>query len=343
MGFSFFERLTSLDYLFESWEMFRRGKRHTLDVQIFERYLEDNIFSLRDELLSCNYKHGPYFQFDVFEPKRRHISAASVKDRLVHQVVFSLLSEVFEKKFIFHSFSSRIGKGTHLACDHLRKMVYKVSLNGYQHCYALKMDIRQFFAQVDQRILKKLLQQAIKEEKMLWLINLIIDSFQTKGLEKTGLPLGNVTSQLFANIYLHELDIFVKQILKQKFYLRFCDDFIFLSRDSSELLSLIPDIRSFLANALHLELHPKKIILRSLHQGIDFLGYVHFFHHRLVRLTTKRRMLHKLREADDLFFQGKLSEESFNQGLQSYLGLLSHAHQHNLSQNLRNMYSQTNS
>ena len=194
MNYPLFEKMISLEYLFESWYAFRRGKRKKLDVQIFERHLEDNIFSLRDELASCEYKHGPYFQFDVFDPKRRFISAASVRDRLVHQMVFSLLSDVFEKRFIFHSFSSRLGKGTHLGCDFLKRMLLKASQNGSQDCYALKMDVRRFFANVDQALLKQLLQKAIGDEKMLEITDIIIDSFQTEGAEKIGLPLGNVTT-----------------------------------------------------------------------------------------------------------------------------------------------------
>lgn len=338
MGCCLFDKLTSLEHLFDSWDVFKRGKRNTVHVQIFERYLEDNIFGLRDELATFTYQHGRYFQFDVFDPKRRHINAASVKDRLLHQAVFSILSDIMEKKFIFHSFSSRVGKGTHLACEHLKRMIYQVSGNGMLPCHSLKMDVRQFFAQIDHHILKQRLREAISDNKMLWICDSIIDSFHTQGMKHVGLPLGNVTSQLFANVYLHDLDIFMKQIYKQKFYIRFCDDFILLSQNKAELLSLISPIRFFLANFLHLELHPKKIIYRSLHQGIDFLGYIHFFHHRLVRTTTKRRMVRKLDETLHLFFEEKLSASSFNQSLQSYLGLLSHANHYDLSQTLKNMY-----
>lgn len=337
MEFNLFENMVSLEHLFECWDLFRRGKRENFDVQVFERHREDNIFSLRDDLMSLEYKHGAYFQFDVFEPKKRNINAASVKDRLVHQIVFSVLSKVFDKRFIFHSFSNRANKGTHLGSSFLTKMLCKSSLNGTRSCYALKMDVRKFFDHVDHSILKMLIRRVIGDEKMLKIVDIIIDSFQMDG-KRIGLPLGNLTSQLFSNIYLHELDVFVKHKLRKKFYLRYCDDFIIVSHDLSELKELVPLIGSFLNDSLRLTLHPKKIILRKLSQGIDFLGYIHFLHHKLMRVSTKKRMLRRLHYAQELFFANKITPTSMDQRLQSYLGLLSHANQHNLSQAIKNAF-----
>ena len=329
--------MVSLENLFECWDLFRRGKRQKYDVQVFERHREDNIFSLRDDLISLKYKHGAYFQFDVFDPKKRNINAASVRDRLVHQVVFSTLSSIFDKRFIFHSFSSRSGKGTHLGSSFLMKMLHESSLNGSLNCYALKMDIKKFFDNIDHAILKKLIRKVVNDEKLLKIVDIIIDSFQMDG-KRVGVPLGNVTSQLFANIYLHELDVFIKHKLRKKFYLRYCDDFIIVSHDFSELKELIPLVGLFLNDSLQLKLHPKKIILRSLHQGIDFLGYIHFFHHQLLRMSTKKRMFRRLHHAQELFFANKITATSMDQKLQSYLGLLSHANHYTLSQILKNAF-----
>jgi retron-type reverse transcriptase len=196
-------------------------------TQCFERHLEDNIFQLHEDLVTSRYQHGPYSQFHVFDPKERHISKASVRDRLVHQLIYSALTKIWDKKFIFHSFSCRQRKGTHLGITHLQRMMRKVSSNGKKSCFALKMDIRRFFDAMDHRILKQLIRKHISEQKILNLIEFIIDSFQV-GLSSKGLPLGNVTSQLFANIYLHELDHFVKHVLRFHYYLRYCDDFILL-------------------------------------------------------------------------------------------------------------------
>ncbi len=158
--------------------------------------------------------------------KLRHISKASVKDRLVHQMVYDALTDIFDKQFIFHSLSSRLEKGTHLGVTQLQRMIRKRSANGTKPCYALKMDIKRFFDSIDHQILKTLLRKKVQDSTTLKIIDTIIDSFHVKHTKDKGIPLGNVTSQLFANIYLHELDDFVKQTLRARYYIRYCDDFI---------------------------------------------------------------------------------------------------------------------
>ena len=199
----------------------------------------------------------------------------------MHQAVFDLLYDYFDKKFIFHSLSSRLGKGTHVGVKQLKGMIKKVSRNGTLPCFALKMDIRKFFDTMDHEILKSLLRKYIRDDKALWLIDSIIDSFIT------GIPLGNVTSQLFANVYLHELDDFVKETLREKYYLRYCDDFIILSTDDTHLKQLVGKIECFLNTVLRLQLHPKKVSIRKLSQGIDFIGTILFEHHTLTRTRTR--------------------------------------------------------
>jgi RNA-directed DNA polymerase len=338
--YNLFEKMTSLDHLFQCWEQFRRGKRKRKDIQCFERHLEDNIFQLQHDLLTLQYRHDSYNHFYVTDPKQRHISKASVRDRLVHQIVHNVLADVFDKKFIFHSLSSRLGKGTHIGITQLHKMIRKVSANGTKACYALKMDIKRFFDTIDHQILKNLLRKNITDAKALTIIDAIIDSFQVNngGLGNVGIPLGNVTSQLFANVYLHELDDFIKQDLRERYYLRYCDDFIILSRYEHHLKHIIATIREFLSTILKLELHPKKVIIRKLDHGIDFVGYMLFSHHILLRTRTKRRMKTRLKEAYECFLNGTIDIVSMDQKLQSYLGILSHADQYTLSQALKNAY-----
>ncbi|HLB53389.1 MAG TPA: reverse transcriptase/maturase family protein [Chlamydiales bacterium] len=303
---------------------------------MFERHLEDNIFQLQEDLRIFQYSHSSYHQFYVTDPKQRHISKASVRDRLVHQVVYDSLTHILDKKFIFHSFSSRLGKGTHIGVDQLRKMIKKVSCNGFKPCFALKMDIRRFFDTIHHPTLKLLLRKYIKDENAMRLIEMIIDSFKVS--DEHGIPLGNVTSQLFANVYLHKLDEFIKQQLREKFYIRYCDDFIILSNNKSHLQTLIVSIREFLSQNLQLDLHPKKVIIAKLTSGIDFLGYVLFEHHTLMRARTKQRMKKRLQTAFEEYLIGVTDPMSMNQKLQSYLGLLSHADQHNLAIGLTNAY-----
>jgi RNA-directed DNA polymerase len=196
------------------------------------------------------------------------------------------------------------------------------------------MDIKRFFDSVDTSILKTLIRKQVQDEKILQIIDMIIDSFfHTKTADKTsGIPLGNLTSQIFANIYLHELDLFIKHKLKEQFYLRYCDDFIILSKHKERLQALIPIIQNFLTNQLHLQLHPKKISIRPLKQGIDFIGYVLYPKHTLIRPKTKKRALKRLRKC------AEMGKANINQTLQSYLGILSHCHQYTFSQTLKNVY-----
>jgi RNA-directed DNA polymerase len=335
-----FKRISSLVYIFECWNEFKRGKRKRKDIQSFERHLEDHLFKLHEDLVSLKYQHAPYEQFRVFDPKERRITKACVRDRLVHHMVHHVLSECMDQKFIFHSFSSRLGKGTHMGVLHLQRLIRQLSQNGKHPCYALKMDIKRFFDSINHSILKGLIWKKVREEKFLNLLDIIIDSFRVKTGKwgGVGIPLGNVTSQLFANIYLHELDDFIKQELHERYYLRYCDDFILLSSDQNYLRSLIALIRKFLTQRLHLEIHPRKISIRKLSEGIDFVGYVVFEHHVLVRTRTKQRMKRRLKEAYEAYLEGELAATSMDQRLQSYLGILSHADQWELSQTLKNAY-----
>jgi RNA-directed DNA polymerase len=190
------------------------------------------------------------------------------------------------------------------------------------------------------QILKTLIRKSVADEKALKIIDTIIDGFKVNSgpSRNVGIPLGNSTSQLFANVYLHELDDFIKQELRERYYLRYCDDFIILSNDKDHLKSLIVSIREFLRKTLQLELHPKKLIIRKLSQGIDFVGYVLFLRYTLVRTRTKQRMKKRLRKAYEAYLQNKMDGASLDQRLQSYLGILSHANQHLLSQAIKNAY-----
>ena len=335
-----FDTMVSVEHLMLAWHHFKRGKRHRKDVQNYERHLEDCIFELHEELTGLHYQPGPYQQFYVFDPQKRYISKACVKDRLVHQMLYATLSNIFDKTFIAHSFSCRVGKGTHAGVDLLQSMIRKVSRNNKQACFALKMDVQRFFDSVDHDILKILLRKRIQDERFLYIADCVIDSFKSQpdSQHNTGLPIGNVTSQIFANIYLHELDTFVKHTLRQKYYLRYCDDFIIVAHDKNQLTVLIEPIREFLTQKLRLTLHPQKIILSNLHQGIDFLGYILFPHHRLLRTRTKRRMKRRLKTKYTAYLQQKIDHTHMDQCLQSYLGILSHANTYQLSQNLKNAY-----
>ena len=239
----------------------------------------------------------------------------------------------FDKSFIFDSYSCRLNKGTHKAVNRLEEFARKVSKNNTKTCYILKCDIKKFFDSVDHNILIKLIERKIKDIEAIWLINKIIKSFSI--YPNKGLPLGNITSQLFANIYLNELDRFIKHKLKIKFYIRYCDDFIILSNNKEYLKRLALTINNFLKEKLKLSLHSDKIKIRKHHQGIDFLGYISFPHHRLLRTKTKRRMFKKIEQRAKEFKQNKILKESFIQTIQSYFGMLKHCNSYKLKRELK--------
>jgi len=320
-----FEEVISLENLFLTWSEFKQGKRKKIDVQRFEFYLENNIFELNNELRNQTYKHLFYTPFFICDPKLRKIHKATVKDRVLHYAIFRVLYPIFDQSFIVDSYSCRDYKGTHRAVNRLREFAFKVSQNNTQNCFVLQCDIKKFF---DYKILLALLKKKIKDEKLLWLLNEIINSFFVS--VGVGLPLGNITSQLFANIYLNKFDQFIKHKLRLKYYIRYCDDFIILSENEKFLENLIPQISSFLKENLKLNLHHEKTKIKKYHQGIDFLGYVSFPRHRILRVKTKKRMFSKLKIKKEQVEVGEITKQSFNQTLQSYLGILKHCNGYKL-------------
>lgn len=336
MRHTLFNQIISLENLFEAWDIFKIGKRNKPDVQRLERNLEDNLFLLRDELKNKTYRHSGYTSFYITDPKVRHIHKAAVKDRIVHHAIFKILYSIFDKTFIYDSYSCRRNKGTHGAVVRLQQFSRKVTKNYTQNGFALKCDIQKFFASIDHDVLKFLIKRKIKDGDTLWLLEEIIDSFHSELGQSKGAPIGNLTSQLFANIYLNELDQFIKHQLRISYYLRYTDDFIILNENMDFLTNLIPIIKTFLENNLRLTLHPQKISIRKYHQGINFLGYILFSHHCLPRTKTCRRLFAKIKNKVGQFHQEEITLETLDNSLQSYLGFLTHANSYKLTQKLKN-------
>ncbi len=312
-----FEDIVSVENLLEAWREFLPGKRNKPDVQIFASVLIDNILQLHQHLVNRTYKHGGYYKFKISDPKPRDISKASVRDRLLHRAIYRILYPFFDRNFIADSFSCRIAKGTHKAINRLCNMYMKVSHNNTKTVWTLKLDIKKFFASIDHENLLGILNNYIADKNIVWLLKEIIDSYNP------GLPLGNLTSQLFVNIYMNEFDQFVKHNLKAKYYIRYADDFVILSKDKQELINQLTTIKKFLAKRLKLTLHPDKIIIKTFASGIDFLGWVNFPHNRILRTKTKQRMLRKINHNNK----------------QSYLGLLKHGNSFKIKQDLLNLIS----
>lgn len=300
-----YDDIISVENLLEAWREFRIGKKSKADVMEFEYNLMDNIFDLHSDLKNKTYIHSSYSAFKINDPKPRDIHKASVRDRVLHHAVYKVLYPEYDKTFISDSYSCRINKGTHKAIYRFEKYTRKVSQNYTKQCWVLKCDIRKFFASVDQNILIKILEQKIVDKDILNLLQNIIQSFNS-GQTGKGLPLGNLTSQLLVNIYMNEFDQYVKHSLKEKYYIRYADDFVFVSQSKIELETVRQKCEAFLTQVLKLSMHPDKVFIKTIYSGVDFLGWVHFPRHRVLRTSTKRRMLRNVNEAN----------------ISSYLGLL---------------------
>lgn len=325
--------MVSLSNLLKAWKEFKKCKSKKEDVMEFEFNLENNLFSLHQELTDKTYEPNPYQAFFVYDPKRRHIHKATVRDRVLNQAVFQILYQIFDKHFIFHSYSSRIEKGTHKASKRLFISLRKESKNWREPTFILKCDIRKFFDSIDHSILFELLQKKIFDADVLWLINKILKSFEK--YPNIGLPLGNVTSQLFANIYLNELDQFIKHKLKVKYFFRYADDFVLISNNKKLLMFYQKEIENFLKQNLKLELHPNKVFIRKLKQGIDFVGYVVLLNATVLRTKTKNRIFKKLKKAQKELAIGEISKENFQQIKASYMGVLKHCKNKKIKRDLQ--------
>jgi len=252
--------------------------------------------------------------------------------------IYRILYPFFDRTFIADSYSCRNEKGTHRAIDRFQAMFRQVSRNNTQTCWVLKLDIKKFFASIDHDILKQILAKYIPDQDIMWLLEEIIMSFRTpfrnpddwilnqvQDDRPRGLPLGNLTSQLFVNVYLNEFDQFVKHKLKASYYIRYADDFVVLSHDHGELINQLTTIQGFLKDKLKLTLHPGKVILKTFASGLDFLGWMNFPTHKVLRTATKHRMLRRI----------KLDLKP--QAIQSYLGLLKHGDTYELQKKFLNI------
>jgi retron-type reverse transcriptase len=298
-----------------------KGKRNKTDTQEFQYRLSDHLTDLHTDLENNSYRHGGYYAFNISDPKPRNIHKANVRDRLVHHALYRKLYPFFDRTFITDSYSCRKEKGTHKALEQFERFARKASKNHTRTVWVLKCDIRKFFASIDQEILTAIVREYIPDTKILSLISKIVDSF-SNGKDKTGLPLGNLTSQLLVNVYMNEFDQFVKHKLKAKYYIRYADDFAFMSYNRDVLVEFLPPICAFLKDRLKLEMHPRKVSISTIASGIDFLGWVHFPEHRVLRPTTRKRMIRTLQE------------DKRPEVLNSYLGLLSHGNTTKLREKL---------
>ena len=268
----------------------KKGKVKKQYVVNFEKNLYENILNLQLELKEQTYFPKPLKQFILRDPKTRKISKSEFRDRIVHHALCNIIEPLFEKGFIYDSCANRINKGNLFAIKRFNKFKRKITNNLTSESFCLKADIKHYFQEVDRIILRTILEKKINCSETLNLIKKILNNFEGE----KGMPLGNLTSQFFANVYLNELDKFVKHKLKAKYYVRYVDDFIILHESKEQLKNWKRRIKSFLKEKLKLKLHPDKSKIINLSKGIDFVGFRNFYHYKLLRKRNRKSMKNKI-------------------------------------------------
>lgn len=276
-----YERIVTFENLHAAFRKAAKGKGLRADCAEFAYGRERELLLLQEELQSGTYRHGPYREFTVRDPKMREVKAARFRDRVVHHALCNVIEPIFEARFLPESFACRKGKGTLAALKACRREVRR-----FAGGYALKADVSKFFHTVDHRVLLDLLGRKIADEKVMRLCALILASSEDSRFRTyfpdddlfarhrpTGIPIGNLTSQLFANIYLHELDRFVKTELRHAAYLRYMDDFLLFGPEKSGLWRAFARVEEFMTEKLRLRLHPVKRTVSPVHGGVDWVGY----------------------------------------------------------------------
>lgn len=346
----------SLEELFDAYFSCRRHKRNTANALAFEIDYENNLIQLCHEINSGSYQPGKSIAFIVKKPVKREIFAADFRDRVVHHLIINKLNPLFEKEFIYDSYVCRIGKGAHLGIKRVNRFIRQCSRNYTEDCYILKLDIRGFFMYIDRNILFGKLHEFIRTSYLKPDQNMIINLCRKviyneparnciirgrrrdwlglppdKSLfcspKDCGLPIGNLTSQVFANFYMNSFDHFAKHDLGIHFYGRYVDDFVIVHKDKEYLKLLIPKIKNFLESHLRLALHPDKIYLQHYTKGVKYLGV--FIKPRRIYIGSRTKgNFYEAIEKQNLIARdhkpAKLEKEKFLSSMNSYLGIMKH-------------------
>jgi retron-type reverse transcriptase len=323
-----FEKLCSWENLQAAYEQARKHKTRNPHVQEFDKHAKFHLATLHHELKTRTYVPLPLKTFILRDPKTRKICVSDFRDRIVHHALINILQPVFEPRFIYDSHASQKRKGTLTALKRFTTFAGKVSKNGkltpnarntnHVQGYAFKADIYHYFETVDHETLFNSIAHRIHDDGVLWLVRTILNNYASDTSGK-GMPLGNWTSQFFANIYLNELDQFVKHTLKAKYYLRYVDDFIILHRSKETLHEYELRIKAFL-NTLKLDLHPHKCKIIPLGRGITFLGFRIFYHYKLVRQRNVRKIRNRLSELLNTYETGDAPVEAVLECLNGWNG-----------------------
>ncbi len=315
--------LCSYDNLLLAFKKARKHKTTKDYVLNFEKDLQPNFLLLRSELLLHSYRPKPVVSFIIRDPKTRKISKSDFRDRIIHHALCNIIEPLFEKIFIYDNYANRINKGTLKAIERFDYFKAIVSKNNTVSCYVLKSDIKKYFENIDCEILISIIKKKIADKRVIWLVRKILanSSSQSKGM-----PLGNLTSQFFANVYLNELDQFVKHKLKAKYYLRYVDDFVVLESDRKKLDFYKEQIDEFLKSTLKLQLHKDKSKILKLGDSINFLGFRVFYYHKLLKKSNLRKMMNTLQILGERYNRGEINYGAVYDFIEGWIAYAKNAH-----------------
>ena len=304
-----------LSNIYHSFFEYRKGKKPSIDLENVQYNLEHELFVLCKDLNSGSYKHGEYRKFVICDNKKREISVASVRDRIVHRLIYDYLTEIYDKTFIYDTWSCRKNKGLIGAIERTQIFIKK-----YADGFIWRADISKFFDNVDHNTLIEILKTKIIDRKTLSLLEKIIRSFNT-GKSK-GMPIGNLTSQIFSNIYLNEFDRYIKHTLRCKTYVRYGDDFIVFSRNKKDLIRIREKAVCFLKDKLSLNMHPKNDFIITTKQRLKFLGVQLFPNGRKLSKRNLRRLARKLHPKNVASYSGIIRKHSNKKAIKKFQWML---------------------
>jgi retron-type reverse transcriptase len=326
------DKVVDFENVYHAYRAAAHGKRYRQESLDFKYALEDNLCTLINELVWDMYKPSLMRQFWIIEPKKRLISAPAFRDRVVHHALCQVIEPVFEKRFVTENFACRVGRGTHAAMEHLADCVRRAKRQ-WGYYWVLKCDIHKFFPNVNHDTLYRIIGRAIRDTKVLHLINLIIRAYESPDRDGWGIPIGALTSQLFANIYLDQLDHYLKEVCQVPYYARYMDDFVVLHQDKRVLQSLLYKIEDYLHDKLLLNLNPKTGIFPG-KQGIDFCGYRIWPTHIKPRKSTVKRAKKRLKKMALQYKMNPKILEHAKASLNSFLGYIKHCSGRRTTQSL---------
>lgn len=331
----------SFENLYKAYTNARKNKRFREEVLDFTNNLEEYLIDIQKELQERTYQVGEYREFYIHEPKKRLIMALPFKDRVIQWAIYQVINPIFAKGYITDSYACIEGRGTHQACQRLHYWLQQVGRKPEQWYY-LKLDISKYFYRIDHNVLIAILRKKIKDKELMWLLETIINSETAFGLElgiidpedserirHCGMPIGNLTSQMFANIYLNEVDKYIKRELSVHYYIRYMDDMILLSNDKKQLHQYKDLINTFLNEELKLNINNKTAI-RPITLGVEFVGYKLWNTHVKIRKSTALKMKRRLKQVKKLYAKGEMDFKKVNETVQSYMGLMKHCNSYRL-------------